>query len=202
MVVEIALGLERRPRGGEHGGHQVLGGGLARASRDPDEESVPLAAVPDRQALQPRGDVVDQDERAQVTAGGGARARAQRRGRAAGERLGQELVAVAILARQRNEEIARSQGTRVDRDARHLVRIPAGSANQLASGERGEPLERDPWSRGHGTHLRSPARARSSSRATSRSSNGSTRSPIVCVLSCPLPAISTASPARASRNAS
>ena len=102
--------------------------------------------------------------------------------RAACERVGDELVAVEPLAANGDEEVARGQRPRVDRDAARssspdspCTISPAGRGRHVARGQR---------DRFHALRHPRPGRRRRPARscATSTSSNGSTRSPITCVL--------------------
>ncbi len=102
-----------------------------------------------------------------------------RAGAAAGERIGDVSVPVAVLADQGDEEVARAQRAGVDRDAarREVAGDPAagGRRHRLGRPERGH-------------------RTPSSRRITLASSKGSTSAPIVCPCSCPLPATASTSP--------
>ena len=86
-----------------------------------------------------------------------------RTGRALGERIGDEGVAIAGLALQRDEQIARLQGARVDRHAgggeRRAIAPPVASSRSLRGPQRG-----------HARRCLAPARRRT----TSTSSNGIT----------------------------
>ena len=94
--------------------------------------------------------------------------------------------AVRPLAGQGDEEVARRDGARVDRDAGH-GRVRAGRG---AARDGGDLAGRE---RDHAA----PASAESASRATSRSSNGIVRSASSWPCSCPLPAMTTTSPGAA-----
>ena len=117
-----------------------------------------------------------------------------------GQRVGHERVAVEPLAANRDEQIARRQRARVDRHTARsrraaIARRPAARRSRRrpprrVSGRRGSTRSRHP-----STPLR---RRASAARATSTSSNGRRRSPMTWYFSCPLPAISTRSPRRAS----
>ena len=104
---------------------------------------------------------------------------------ARGERRVDELVAVVDRARHRDEQVARPDLAAVEGDPgdfERRARRAAGRGRDLGGGPQ----------RAHAAH----------SRATSASSNGSTRSPMIWPVSWPLPATSTMSPARAIRIAS
>ena len=104
----------------------------------------------------------------------------ERGGRAARERVGDEVGAAA----DRDEEVALLDPARVDLHAGHLV----------GPGARGEPAERlDQVERRAGSRPRRH-RARSASRATSRSSKGTLPPASSCSGSAPRPAITTTSP--------
>ena len=110
-------------------------------------------------------------------------------------------VPVEPIAANRDEQIARRQRPRVDREPldrrsrrrRATSRPPVAAAISPAVSAQRAPRATTPCE---------PARRRASAaRATSTSSNGSVRSPITWYFSCPLPAMSTRSPGRASRTA-
>jgi len=102
VVVQVPFGPERGPFDRQHPSHQVLGGGLARASGDADHEPLPGEPVLARQLLEGPGHVLDHHQRAGPPVGE-ARARAQGGRRPAPECLLQELVAVGATAGERHE---------------------------------------------------------------------------------------------------
>jgi hypothetical protein len=99
LVVERALGGQGRPRGAQHRGAQLLGGGLADRAGHADDLRV--HPPPDRTGDLPEGHagVVDLDA-AQVGRQVARRASAldQEAERAGGQGLGAEVVTVVVLA--------------------------------------------------------------------------------------------------------
>ena len=184
------------PRRADGAGGQVLGDGLSRRARDPDDlgvlEAAPCLAGEIAECRQWVADAHDgrlcrvRRRRGQLD---GTRDQGDRR--TAQERVGHELVPVARRL-QRDEARAGREDARVDGERRRDH--PAGAGDQLPAGRAGD------LGRGQ-LHLPSRARRPSSSRATTRSSNGSVMPAAVWPVSCPFPAMTTTSPARASSSA-
>ena len=168
LVVLAPLGDDRARVRRAEGAEDVLRGGLRGRARDRDHLRVrSLAHRPPESAERAEGVLRDEGGRGPCL-----------------ERLLDEVDPAA----DGDEEVARLDAARVDRDPGHALRAaaplePAGrEAFDLVEGER--------------DHAAAPS-LRSASRATSRSSNGIVRSLNSCPCSCPFPAITTTSPSSA-----
>ena len=167
LVVEAALRCNGPRLRRADRGEDVLRRGLAHRARDRDEARVTSVAHGACERGERRKRIVG-DERGR---------------RAAGERV----LAVVDAVAERDEQVAFFDATRVDLHAGDLFRPACAVELSRDQVRDGVQLERD----------HAGCSARSSSRATSRSSNGWTVPPISCPCSLPLPAISTTSPSRA-----
>ena len=182
LGVEVLAARVRARAGGEQRGEDVLRRGLAGGAGDAGHADAEL--VPPRVGEPPerRQRVVGDDGRrggARGLAGGLPRGRHGRRTvlrphehapRPGLERLRGERAAVRARAAQPHEQVARLERARVDHGA-----LGAGALG-IARGELGAGSLGDPPG-GQVDHARTPPRARSASRATVTSSNGSLRPP-------------------------
>ena len=169
-LLKLRLGRDRPALRRADGGEDVLRRGLARRSGDRDDSRAAALADAPGERRQRREGVLG-DERGR---------------RSARERV----LDVLDPAAYRDEEVALLDPPRVDLDAGRPRAAP-GAACEPPGSELRDLVERE---RDHAV-ARS---ARSASRATSRSSNGTMRPAISWPCSCPLPAITTTSPGRAS----
>ena len=161
-----------------------------------------------RQALERRGHVLHHHQRPGLLPGQRrvVRALAQRGRRAARERLDEELRArrCGCRAAARTDRRARACGCRSRRRSLPIAGTPrarsaeAGTSRTIRSPRR-EPREfgKRVAAAGPPTRSSTPPLGGEQLARHLASSNGSTRSPMVCVVSWPLPAISTMSPAAA-----
>ena len=180
LVVEVAAGGGDRTRGPEDRGGHFLDRRLAVAPGDPDQEQI-AEAVPPR-----RGEVAEcphriarEDERHRIA----RYTFDQERRRAAPPRVADEVVTIESRPAHGNEQRAPGGGTRVGADpVKHDV--PPG---------RPETERRGRFAEVHPDH-RHASNAR---RAAAVSLNGSLAPLHSWLSSCPLPAISTTSAARA-----
>src|SRR5690606_20747616 len=103
LVVEIALGLERLAEGGlEHGGGELLGGGLSVGAGDGAERDRKSRAVRPRERPQRRERLLHPHQR-KVESGRWLVAAARDRQRRPACRRGEEIVGVEVRAAQRDE---------------------------------------------------------------------------------------------------
>ncbi len=155
LVVAVALGPDRLPGGPEHLGEEVLGPGLALGARQ--REHGRLEYVDHVAREQPeRADGIGDDHRRYA-----GRARAEHPGRTGLDGRGGEAVPVDVLALHRDEEPTRHHGPTVD-ERRSGHGSGAAAVGDRAADDVGDLGE------GHRDHRRS------ASRATARSSKGST----------------------------
>ena len=184
-VVEVAMSGEcRHVRGTERGEH-VLGGRLAIRSGDADH-------LPAPRTTHLTGDGPERPQRlvglqyADPFEGPRATRPAKHGDGSGGRDLVQEVVPVGSLALERAEQRSRPRAARVADNAR--------DASRRVAAEQSRPFERP---RLEWDHPPTP----SSSRATLRSSNGSTTPPMSWPCSWPLPRMRTRSPPSASARA-
>jgi UDP-N-acetylmuramoyl-L-alanyl-D-glutamate--2,6-diaminopimelate ligase len=178
---------------------------------EPDRRALPRRAARRAPALERGLGVLDHEQRRRrLEVGlGHAIGPAQAGDGAVGAGLGQEAMAVGGAAGQRHEHLAGPRGARVERGADHrlaadrgqrlaLRQLPLGAEGLGHLGQRPATQRLLPRLR-QGRHALGPVHEAlpSARRASWRSSNGSTASPMVCVVSCPLPAITTTSPGAA-----
>ena len=177
----------RRAAGGQQRAQHLLGAGLADRAGDRDDLRLRARARGDAKPLHRLQSVVDREHRPK-RGELAPRARATRRRRGAGfEGARDMVVAVVRIALDGEEEIAGLKRAGVDRDAAdgRAQRRARGGAERRASARLGSTA---------------PSCASSSAaRASSASENGSVLSPTIWPVSWPLPAITSASPSRASR---
>ena len=161
----VVVALDRavdpaRPVAVERGVKRFLGAGLADRARDPENRRAAALTRCAAERLERREDIVDQD------VGAIDRLRDDRARGARGKRGVDEFVAVVDGARHGDEQIAIAYFATVESDADHFeadARDPARRGGDLVAGPQ----------RGHAAH----------SLATKASSNGSTRSPMICPVS-------------------
>ena len=175
--------LERRPRGREHRGHQVLGRGLAGAAGDPDQQARPARAVTAARARWSAArHVVDHDQRAGLASPRPRRSASRAQSAAAAPRANacaRNAWPSACAPGERHEQLARARAcacrsTRPDAGA-STPALGAGRA-QLAArrGRRRAARARARGDRGRGDHRRSRRPPRAARARPARSSNGST----------------------------
>ena len=114
VVVQVALGRQHRGCAAEQQTEQILGRGLARAARDAHNRAVKFPPVLARNALQ-RPERIRHDKLRQSH--GLAFPADQRCGRAAGLRLAEKVVPVALARLQRDKNLAGGKLPRVLREA-------------------------------------------------------------------------------------
>jgi hypothetical protein len=119
LVVLVALVLERDQLRGEDGRDRLLRRGLRDRARHADDERVEATAPRRRDGVEPAQRVRDLDDRGVDAVEGDAVRRVghDRGRRAVRQRRADERVAVRVLARQRDEQVARDDLPRVDRAA-------------------------------------------------------------------------------------
>ena len=158
-----------------------LGGGLAGAAGDGKDFGVAAGAGGAGQIFQPALGVGDGEQAARSTPSGARDTSAAPALAAKAAR--DKIMAVAIVALQRHEQIAFLQGAGVDRKPVH-GKARAGLAQGGAFGFGGGPQR----------HAARPPMARAALTASSRSEKGMTLPPIYWPVSWPLPAITSTSP--------
>jgi hypothetical protein len=142
VVVEIALGGEKREVLGEDGGGEVLGGGFAVATGESDDERVVPGAIGAGEVLQGEEGIGNLDDSAGDIRDGLADDESRGTG---GGNLGGVVVGVEAVAFEGDEDIALSDTTRVGADLGDQTL--AVSLEEAAAAEIGEGLESE------GTHL-------------------------------------------------
>ena len=110
MVVQVALGRQHRGGAAEQQAKQILGRGLAHATRDANDRAVKFPPVFARNPLQ-RPERIRHDKLRQSH--GLAFPADQRSGRAAGLRLAEKVVPVALARLQRDKNLAGGKLPRV-----------------------------------------------------------------------------------------
>ncbi len=183
LVVERLRRSVRPQSSSERSGGQVLGGGLAHRPGDRDHAPGEAHARGPGQLDQSDTCVGHHDRRS----GWGAVIHDHERG-SVRERIRDELVAIAHVV-ERDEHLIGTQAACVECDpAPDRLGRELGS-DEVSSGDLGHP-------RAGQLHT-----ASSSSAATTRSSNGSSRAPRTCRCSAPFPSTSTVSPGFAAARA-
>ena len=168
----IVVGGESGVRGAlarQHEAHRLLGAGLADGARDGDDLRARPGAGAGGEIAHGPEHVRHDDQRPAVHEVGRPRFGDDRRGGALGESVADEVMAVAGVALDGEEQVARLEGARVDRDPGHradLVRDPAA--------RRGGDLIPCPERSAHPCATRAMA-----ARRTSWSENGRVRSPMI-----------------------
>ena len=177
-VVVVAGGAGvGRPLAGEGQPERLLGAGLADAAGDRGEARAAAGA----RGLSERGQrlhrVGDHDQR---SVGRNAfRQPVHQRRSAALQCAADEIVTVVVRPAQGDEQLARGDAAGIDRDARDgpvALGAAAGRVSDLAGGPE-RPAQ-----------ATAPCTAASAARTSTASSNGSTTSPTIWPVSCPLPA--------------